>query len=83
MRYTHQEINDVIPNRYPLMFLDSLEIEGDTASGFIALRDDTWFFKCHYPDCPIVPMSLLIESMTQVFSATFLSKNSCILSLII
>ena len=74
MRYTHQEINTVIPNRYPLMFLDSLEVFENQAIGFIVLSDDTWFFSCHFPNYPIVPMSLIIESMTQVFSATFLSK---------
>ena len=34
-----------------------------------------WFFKCHYPDYPVLPLTMLIESMTQVFSATFLSKT--------
>lgn len=74
MKYNHEEIYNIIPNRYPLMFIDSLETGENSAIANINLNDDTWFFACHYPDNPIMPLSLLVESMTQTFSSTFLSK---------
>lgn len=70
-----EQINTIIQNKYPLMILDTIEISNSSnqAKGIIILKNDDWFFKCHYPNYPIMPLSLLIESMTQVFSATFLS----------
>ena len=75
MKYIGEEIYKVIPNRYPLMILDSLDIFENGGKGEIYLKKDMWFFKCHYPDYPVLPLTMLIESMTQVFSATFLSKT--------
>ena len=75
MKYISAEIYKVIPNRYPLMILDSLDIYENEGKGEIYLKKDMWFFQCHYPDYPVLPLTLLIESMTQVFSATFLSKQ--------
>ena len=74
MIFAREEIYNVIPNRYPLMLLDSLEVEGNRAVGIIALKRDDWFFECHYPEQPILPLSLLMESMTQTFSSVFLSQ---------
>ncbi len=70
-----EDIYRVIPNRFPLMILDSLEIHGDEAVSRIVLKGDEWFFSCHYPGSPILPLSLLIESMTQTFCAIFLSRS--------
>ena len=74
MKYIGKEIYKVIPNRYPYMILDSLEVEEDRAIAEIALKEDLWIFECHYPNNPILPLTLLVESMTQTFSATFLPK---------
>lgn len=69
-----EEIYNIIPNRYPLMILDELEVEpGIKAVSKKKLSKDDWFFECHYPDNPILPGCLIIESLTQVFSSTFLS----------
>lgn len=74
MSYVGEEIYNVIPNRYPYMILDTLEVEDNKAVAKIALKQDLWIFDCHYPGHPILPMTLLIESMMQTFLATFLSK---------
>lgn len=82
MCYEKEEIYKIIPNRYPLMILDSLEVfekEKDGKSitccnSHIFLDENLWFFSCHYPDYPVMPLCLIIESMTQTFSATFLSR---------
>ena len=74
MKLVSEEILKVIPSRYPMMILDSLEINGNTAIAEISLSKDMWFFKCHYPDQPMMPLMLLMESMTQVFMAVLLQK---------
>jgi 3-hydroxymyristoyl/3-hydroxydecanoyl-(acyl carrier protein) dehydratase len=72
MRYVGEEIYKVIPNRYPLMLLNSLTVEEDSAIGQIDLKGDEWFFQCHFPGRPIMPLSLLIPSETDN------SRNPCI-----
>jgi len=74
MRYVGDQIYDVIPNRKPFMILDTLEVQDNSAVAEIHLNEDLWIFACHYPGNPILPLTLLVESMTQTFSATFLSK---------
>lgn len=56
------------------MILDTLEVADNRAEGELFLNPELWIFECHYPESPMLPMSLLIESMTQVFIATFLQK---------
>lgn len=74
MKYVGEEIYHVIPNRKPFMILDTLEVQDNIAIAEIQLKEDLWIFACHYPGNPILPLTLLVESMTQTFSATFLSK---------
>lgn len=69
MLFEGRDIYNAIPNRYPLMILQSLEVESDKAIGRVNLKEDDWFFECHYPDAPIFPGCLLVESMTQVFTS--------------
>jgi 3-hydroxyacyl-[acyl-carrier-protein] dehydratase len=75
MKYTGKEIYNVIPNRYPLMLLETLTVEDNNAVSEINLKGDEWFFECHYPDFPVMPLSLLIESMSQTFSSIFLQRQ--------
>lgn len=76
MKKYGEDISGLIPNRYPLMILDSLEVGDGVANSEIILKEDEWFFKCHYPGNPILPLTLLLESMTQTFSATFLRPQN-------
>ena len=76
MRYEGDEIYDVIPNRRPLMILDCIDIIDDsTAEGLIKLKEDAWYFECHYPGNPIFPVCLLVESMTQIFTPIFFNRT--------
>ena len=75
MKYTGEEIYNVIPNRKPFMILDTLDVEKDKAVSELILKEEEWFFQCHYPGNPMLPLTLLVESMTQTFSATFLPKT--------
>ena len=76
MKKYGEEIYTLIPNRYPFMILHSLEACDNCAEAEIILKEDDWFFECHYPGNPILPLTLLLESMTQTFSATFLKADN-------
>ena len=82
MLFKGEEIYNILPHRYPLMILDDLEIgvkyEEDKrityAISTLQLNRDLWFFESHFPNKPMMPLSLMIECMTQTFCATFLSE---------
>lgn len=74
MTYVGEEIYKILPIRYPLMLLQELTVEEDKAVSYIRLRGDEWFFDCHFPGLPIMPLSLIIESMSETFISIFLHK---------
>ena len=74
-RYTGDKIYQILPMRYPYMILDSLCVEeGKWAEAVIDLKKDDWFFQCHFPDNPILPGFLLLESMGQTLLSTFIQQ---------
>ena len=76
-KYNGEEIYRAIPNRYRQMILDTLIVdEGEKASGYVKLSPGDWFFQCHFPGMPVLPATLLVETMTQVFISTFLKERA-------
>lgn len=67
--FVDEEIYDLIPNRKPLMILDKITVDNERAVSEITLEEDDWFFKCHFPGNPVLPFTLLIESMAQTFES--------------
>lgn len=72
-KYEADEINNILPMKYPYMILDSLCVEeGEWAEAMINLKEESWFFQCHFPGNPIFPGFLLLESMGQTLLSTFI-----------
>lgn len=71
---TSEEVMEVIPNRYPMFFVDRVE-ELDLEERIVATKNVTAnesYFQGHFPGNPIMPGVLQIETMAQVGSIPLL-----------
>lgn len=61
----------------PILLVDKiLKLEpGIECSTSLKLNHKNWFFRCHYPDYPVMPGSLLIEAMSQTFTMVITSMK--------
>ncbi len=64
-------IKELIPHRYPMLLVDKLcEIElGEKAVGKKAVTINEPFFQGHFPEKPVMPGVLIVESMAQTAAA--------------
>ncbi len=55
-----QEIMDIIPHRYPFIFVDKVEIleYGIKGVGYKNVTINEYYFQGHYPDSPVMPGGL-------------------------
>ncbi|MBP7796894.1 MAG: 3-hydroxyacyl-ACP dehydratase FabZ [Elusimicrobiales bacterium] len=67
------EILKIIPHRYPFLMVDRVEIIDDlkSARGIKCVSANELFFHGHFPERPIMPGVLILESMAQT-SATLM-----------
>ena len=67
-----EDIKKILPHRYPFLLVDrvnTIDIEGPTVGSIKAIKNVTIneeFFNGHFPQHPIMPGVLIVESMAQV-----------------
>jgi len=72
-----KDVLEILPHRYPMLLIDKvLKVDGDES--IVALKNVTInedFFNGHFPDTPVMPGVLIIESLAQ--AAILLIANGC------
>ena len=70
-----EEIIKMIPHRYPFLLIDRVQdvVPETSATGIKNVTINEPFFPGHFPDKPIMPGVLIIESMAQTAAVLVVS----------
>lgn len=74
---TAQEVMELIPNRYPIFFIDKVEelIPGEKVVAIKNVTINEHFFQGHFPGEPVMPGVLIIEALAQAGSIALLKLD--------
>ncbi|QEK38860.1 3-hydroxyacyl-ACP dehydratase FabZ [Candidatus Nesciobacter abundans] len=63
-----KDIFELIPHRFPFLLVDKVSeiAELESAKGIKAFSYNEYFFQGHFPESPVVPGVLLVESLAQL-----------------
>ena len=75
---TAQEVMDIIPNRFPMFFIDKVEelTPGEHSVCYKNVTINEPFFQGHFPGEPVMPGVLIIEALAQAGSIPLLTLDS-------
>lgn len=76
MVYNSNEIQKIIPHRYPFLLVDRIEkIEGNKIIGIKCISANEMQFIGHFPNKHIMPGVLQLEALAQTAAVMLLSKD--------
>ncbi|MEY8441535.1 3-hydroxyacyl-ACP dehydratase FabZ [Lactobacillaceae bacterium 24-114] len=70
------EIQKIIPHRYPMLLIDRVDelVPGKKAAAVRNVTINEEVFNGHFPDNPVLPGALIIESLAQTGAVALLSQ---------
>ena len=70
MEFDINQVKELLPHRYPFLLIDRvIDIkQGESLSALKNVSANEPFFQGHFPDLPIMPGVLIIESLAQAIS---------------
>ena len=71
------DIKEIIPHRHPFLFVDKVEVEdtGLSGTGYKNVTINEPFFEGHFPQAPVMPGVIIVETMAQVGAVILLSNE--------
>jgi 3-hydroxyacyl-[acyl-carrier-protein] dehydratase len=74
MKLSKEDIKKIIPHREPFLFIDEIvEISpGKSVKAIKYVKGDEFYFKGHFPENPIMPGVIIIETMAQAGAVSLL-----------
>lgn len=76
MLYNSDEIQRIIPHRYPFLLIDRIEsIEGNKVIGTKCVSANEMQFLGHFPQKHVMPGVLMLESLAQTVAVMLLAKE--------
>ena len=65
--YDREKIKEILPHRDPFLFIDEIrEIGNDSIVGVKHVKAEEEYFKGHFPEAPVMPGVLQLETMAQI-----------------
>lgn len=76
--YDLERIKSSIPHREPFLLVDEVRVleQDKKYVGIYRIRKNEYFFKGHFPQHPVMPGVLVVESMSQAFGGALMTSMS-------
>ena len=70
-RLNKEQIKSLLPHREPMLLIDEIyDIKKlDSATGVVNVRKDSFYVQGHFPDQPVMPGVVIVESFGQAAAA--------------
>lgn len=78
MIYNSNEIQKILPHRYPFVLVDritEMDVEANTITGIKCVTVNEPFFQGHFPTEHVMPGVLIVEALAQVGAVLLLGKE--------